>query len=190
MSQTWLASGIEIVVILFAAFSGFLVGIAPPGDADARFAVGIGSFVSLIALLLTKALARERPAKRYKRVWIISAIILFAGVIASAFIYKQKYDALTFEYPPGSTKAEHVAGTELTQEAQLYQQEHPGISNAQLLAKYGGLEYKSRVWPEWSLRKARIWLVTSYLTLVLTLSGSIFALTEGALGKAERKKIG
>src|SRR6266446_6078064 len=176
MNRSILAKGIEIVGVLFAAFGGFLIGIAPPQAADAKFAVGIGSLLALIILFTIAALAK----KEYRNAWIITAVWLFVIAVGTAYYYKGLYDTLTFEYPPGGIKVDHIAGTELTQAARDYRQQHEGISNAQLLAKFGGLQNKGKVWPEISVNKARRKLISSYVILVLAIAGSIFALTEGA----------
>jgi hypothetical protein len=186
VNKSLLTKGIEVIGALFAAFGGFLVGVAPPQAADARFAVGISSFLALIILFLIAALTK----KKYRRVWIIAAACLFVVAAAGAYYYKTTYDALTFEYPPGSTRADHIAGTELTQSASEYKQQHEGISNAQLLAKFGGLENKGEVWPETSVNSARTKLIASYVLVVLAIAGSIFALTEGALGSASVTRAG
>jgi hypothetical protein len=186
MNQKVLVKGIEIVGVLFAAFGGFLAGIAPPQAADARFAVGISSFLALIILFIVAALSE----KKYRRVWIIAAACLFVLAVGVAYYYKTTYDTLAFEYPPGSTKAEHIAGTELTTAAREYKQQHEGISNAQLLAKFGGLQSKGKVWPEASVNSARTKLIVSYVILILAIASAIFALTEGALGNAVRRQVG
>jgi hypothetical protein len=186
MQQGILAKGVEIVGFLFAAFGGFLTGIAPPETADARFAVGLSSFLALILLLIIAALAQPQSPKRWRNYWLGAAICLCALATLAAFVYKSYYDTLTFEFPPGSTKVEHIAGTELMPDAQLYKQRNPGISNAQLLDDFGGLENKGLVWTEESTRKARTHLIGSYVVLVLTLAGSIFALTEGTLARPQR----
>jgi hypothetical protein len=177
MNNNVLARGIEVVGVLFAAFGGFLAGIAPPQAADARFAVGISSFLALIILFTIVAVTK----KKYRKTWIITAVALFVVAAGAAYYYKTSLDALTFEYPPGSTQAEHIAGTELTQAARDYRQQHEGISNAQLLARFGGLQNKGKVWPEESVRSARARLIVSYVILVLAIASAIFALTEGAL---------
>lgn len=188
MNRGVLIKGIEIVSVLFAAFGGFLAGIAPPEEADARFAVGISSSLALIILFTVAALSK----KKYRVTWIIASACLFVVAIGAAYYYKTTYDALTFEYPPGS----HVAGTELTPEAREYQQRHAGLSNAQLLARFGGLPNKGRVWPEASVNSARAKLIFVYVVLVLAISSAIFGLTEGVLvstpvrrgGQAGRRK--
>ena len=180
MDRRILSKGIEVVGVLFAAFGGFLAGIAPPQSADARFAVGISSFLALIILFTIAALSN----KKYRTRWIISAVCLFVVAAGAAYYYKGIYDALTFEYPPGNRKAEHIAGTELTPIASNYKQQHPDLSNSQLLAKFGGLQYKGKVWTEESVNSARRKLITSYVVLVLAIAAAIFALTEGALSHA------
>lgn len=178
MDRSVLVKGIEIVGVLFAAFGGFLVGIAPPQTADAKFAVGISSLLALIILFTIVALAK----KEYRTAWIITAVCLFMVGAGAAYYYKTIFDELTFAYPAGSTKIEYVAGTELTTAASDYRQQHQGISNAQLLAKFGGLQNRGKVWPEDSANKARRKLTSSYVILVLALATAIFALTEGVLG--------
>jgi nicotinamide riboside transporter PnuC len=177
MNNSLLVKGIEIVGVLFAAFGGFLVGMAPPQAADAKFAVGLSSFLALIILFIISALAK----RKYRRAWLIIAGVLAFVILFAGYYYKTNYDALTFEYPPGSTQVEHIAGTELTQEAREYKESHPGISNAQLLAKFGGLENKGEVWMEESVSKGRTKLIGIYVFLVLAIASAIFALTEGVL---------
>jgi hypothetical protein len=53
--------------VLFVAFGGFLTGVVPPKDADAKFAVGVSSFVALIVLFLCSALSNKRSAARQVR---------------------------------------------------------------------------------------------------------------------------
>lgn len=177
MNNKYLIKGIEIIGILFAAFGGFLVGVAPPQEADARFAVGLSSFLALIILFIISASSN----KEYRKWWLISGIVLVFVILFAAYNYKSNYDALAFEYPPGNSQVRYVAGTELTQDAKTYKSEHPGLSNSQLLAKFGGLQNKGRVWVEESISSARTKLISSYLFLVLTIAGAIFALTEGVL---------
>lgn len=178
MNKTVLVKGIEVVGVLFAAFGGFLVGIAPPQAADARFAVGISSFFALIILLLISSLAR----KKYRKAWITVAICCLILAIVASYYYKVSYNELTFEFPPGNPKVEYVAGTELTPLAQKERRDDPGISNAKLLAGFGGPRFIFKVWPEASLNAARKKLIFAYVILVTALASSIFSLTEGTLG--------
>jgi uncharacterized membrane protein len=179
MKKNILVKSLEIVGVLFAAFGGFFVGIAPPQATDSKFAVGLSSFLALIILLAVAAATK----RKYRARWILTSFILFVTSIAAALYYKVNYDALTFEYPPENTEVEHIAGTQLTPAAADYVRDHPGISNSQLLAKFGGLENKGKVWSIESINRARTKLTVSYVSLVLSISGAVFALTEGALAQ-------
>jgi hypothetical protein len=179
MNNDLLIKGTKVVGVLFAAFGGFFVGIAPPQAADAKFAVGLSAFLALIVLFIISALCK----KKYRSVWLITACVLSVVIMFAAYYYKSNYDALAFEYPPGNTPVEHIAGTELTQDAREYKQKNPNLSSSQLLAKFGGLENKDEVWTEESISKARTKLIGSYVFLVLAIAGAVFALTEGVLVK-------
>lgn len=183
MNNKYLIKGIEIIGILFAAFGGFLIGIAPPQEADAKFAVGVSSFLALIILFIISALSN----KEYQKRWLISGIVLFFVILFAAYNYKSNYDNLAFEYPPGNSQVEHIAGTELSQDAIDYKNEHPGLSNSQLLAKFGGLQNKERVWKKESISQAGTKLIGSYVFLVLVIASAIFALTEGVLSQTPLK---
>jgi hypothetical protein len=178
MSNGILVRAIEVVGILFAAFGGFLVGVAPPQDADARFAVGISSFFALIVLLFVSSLS----GKKYRRVWLTVAVVSFALTVAAAYYYKSNYDSLTFSFP--NTEGKHIAGTYLTPKAQEERDKNPSISNMDLVTGFGGLPYVTRVWPDAAISAAKNKLVFSYVFLVTALALSIFALTEGTLGAA------
>jgi hypothetical protein len=176
MNNSILVRAIEVVGILFAAFGGFLVGIAPPQDADARFAVGISSFFALIVLLFVSSLS----GKKYRKAWLTVAVISFALTAAGAYYYKSCYDSLTFSYP--HTEGRHIAGTYLTPQAQKAKDDNPSISKMELVAGFGGLPLATRVWPDAAMNAAKSKLVFSYVFLVTALALSIFALTEGTLG--------
>jgi hypothetical protein len=186
MNQAVLLRGIEIVTFLFAAFGGFLTGMAPPNATEARFAVGIGSFLSLFALLFISAVARRRPSRAQVRRWLAAAVILALGAVGSAWLYKDLFDRLTFAYPPESTTVNQIAGAELTAEAAAYLHANANLTKAQLLARFGGLENKTRVWPEDSLKTAASKLIATYIVFVVTLAGSLFAIIETT---AARRRI-
>jgi len=178
MNKNVLTKSIEVVGILFAAFGGFLAGIAPPEAADSRFAVGLTSFIALIILMIIAALARGGR----RRGWITTACVFLVVAIAAGFTYWSLTTKYTFPYPSTSRKLEHIAGTTLTGPASAYRDDHPGISNSDLLAKFGGIAKKDLVWPPESVRAARLRLMTAYVFLVISIATAIFALAEGALG--------
>ena len=179
MKQNILVRAIEVVGVLFAAFGGFLVGVAPPQAADSRFAVGLSSFITLVILLLIASLSR----KKHRRIWILTAVFALILAAGTAYYYKSSYDELVFEYPPiGEPKRKYVAGTTLTPEGEKLKRENPGISTAKLVSGVGGWDLRGKLWPEASLNAARRKLVFSYVVLVIAFATSIFALTEGVLG--------
>jgi hypothetical protein len=178
-----LAWAIETVTFVFAMFGGFFTAIAPPSEADSRFAVGISSFLMLILLLFISVFAQGRLKKKHKKVWLIVAAAMFVTAGASAFVYKWNVDRLTFGFPPENPETIHVAGTQFTEDADAYLATHPGVTTSQLVAKFEGVENRELVWTPDSLRKARMILTANYVLLVLTLSGTIFCLTEGLLAQ-------
>jgi hypothetical protein len=177
-----LVRGLQVVGVLFAAFSGFLIGIAPPEEVDARFAVGFGSMASLVVLFLVTAVTGDRTPEERRRLWLPIAVLLFGFFLVVAFAYYDSRDDLLFAYPPESRgPREHVSGTVLTQRARNAIAEHPDLENlspAQLVAKLGGLTHKEAVWTRASLQQARNRLLALYVALVICLSGAIFALIE------------
>jgi hypothetical protein len=176
-----LVRSVEIVSFLFVTFGGFLAGIAPPGEADARFAVGMASFLTLVALLVISALARRRPTRVQRRRWLMSSIILVVLATASAITYKQWSAERLFSYPPESTTVSQIAGTSLTDTAKNYLKLHPNLNNAQLLARFGGIQNKHLVWNQQSINNSALQLIATYVIFVVTLASSIFALIEGRL---------
>ena len=92
-----LATFIEVVTFLLAAFGGFLKNIAPPDQVGASFPVGILSFLTLIVLMIVSALGRQSSAKNTGRRWILAGAILFLIALPSAFVYR--HTASNFTYP-------------------------------------------------------------------------------------------
>ena len=179
--QKLLKRGIEAVTFIFAMFGGFLTNIAPPEEANSRFAVGLTSFLSLIVLLIITALVKKPLSRKSKRRWLAVATALFVLSVGSALAYLWNLDRLTFSYPPESARAEYVGGTRLTPEALQYRGEHPDVTISGVVADFGGMGNRELVWPPEAIRSAKLILIINYILLVLGLAGSIFCLTEGLL---------
>src|SRR5438552_8624437 len=94
-----LATAIEVVVFLFAAFGGFLRGVAPPEEADSKFAVGIASLLCLCLLLGISALLRLSPLAKYYSIVIAVTGVLFVVALVAAFVYKYNLGRLLFAWP-------------------------------------------------------------------------------------------
>jgi hypothetical protein len=182
-----LVKAVEVVVFIFAVFGGFLSGIAPPEEANAKFSVGVSSFFALVILLLIAAISSNTPVRKYKKWWLTAASAAFLFALAAAFSYKSNLERFTFPYPPESLKAEYIAGTEMTAEAKDYQ-EKSGRTTSGVVAAFGGLSNREKVWSSSSIQKAQRILIVNYVALVLSFSISIFCLTEGVLGKSRQRK--
>jgi len=176
-----LSRSVEVVAFIYAAFGGFLQNIAPPEEANARYAVGISSILALCVLLFISSVTKGQPKRKYKRRWLTAAGVLFAVAIAAAFAYRWNIDRLTFPFPPESRAAEYVAGTELTSLAKELLEESPGITTSELVDRSGGLAMRGRVWTEESIRVAKMTLSVNYVLLTLSLATVLFCLTEGIL---------
>jgi len=176
-----LVSFIEIVVFLFAAFSGFLTKIAPPEQTNASYAVGIGSFFVLIVLLLVSAIAKDAPAEKYRKGWVKAGIICFIIAIPVGLAYPWILGKLTYPYPPppDAPVAIHVNGWEPTETAQKFIRDNPGKSSPGQLEL--NLPYED-IWISSSLSKAKIILLLSYTALILSIATAIFCLLEANLG--------
>ena len=166
----------EMVAFLFAAFSGFLKGIAPPEQA-ARVSVGTASFLALCVFLLLSFQGKKKVPVAEHRFWVMTGGALTIFAAASALLYVYNRDRLTFAYPPEPPSAEYIAGTQYTPTAQAFMKTN-GLSAPQALAQFGGLPNRHLVWTADSIIRARIILVASYLLFVLSLAGAIFSLVE------------
>src|SRR5437870_1178861 len=107
-TRTIVTKAIELIGFLFAAFGGFLTDIAPPEGDDARYSVGITSFLALIVLLFASAIAKNLPVRKFKRICLIAAAIFFCSAVVSTFWYKHNLDRLTFAYPPEAIRAQYI----------------------------------------------------------------------------------
>lgn len=172
-----LAKFIQIVVFLFAAFGGFLNEVAPPTQTNPKMAVGLGSFLVLIVLLITSAIARNLPAARSNKKWIIAGCFFFVLAVVSGMLYPWTLSKLTYYYPPppDAAVAWRVNGLELTQTAKDFIEREPGNYGPAQLEQ--NLRYED-IWTESSLAKAKLLLLSNYLCLVLSISTSIFCLLE------------
>lgn len=172
-----LAKFIQIVVFLFAAFGGFLNEVAPPTQTNPKMAVGLGSFLVLIVLLIISAVARNVPAAKSNKKWIVAGCVFFVLAGVSGLLYPWTLSKLTYYYPPppDAAVAWRVSGLELTQTAKDFIEREPGNYGPAQLEQ--NLRYED-IWTERSLAKAKLLLLSNYLCLVLSISTSIFCLLE------------
>jgi hypothetical protein len=180
-TKTILTRGIEVVTFFFAAFSSFLIDIAPPGETDSRFAIGISSIFMLFILLFISATTKKQRREKMKKIWLLVSIVFFISSIVSSFVYKSNLDSLTFPYPPEQKKAEYIAGADMTPEAQRYHEDNPLKTPSEILAAFEGPASIERVWPKESLNRAKMILTVNYVIVVLSFATMLFCLTEGIL---------
>jgi hypothetical protein len=177
-THAMLARAVQGVTFLFAAFSGFLRGIAPPEETGSGFAVGVASLLSLCVLLLLSSRSRNRkPTAKERRLWLSMAGSLTVVAVGAALTYYYNTNRLTFGYPADNPHGWYVAGTEyLAPAATLARQAQ--LSPAKVVAEFGGLPNTYLVWRKESIDRARLILVTNYLVFTLSIAGAVFSLVE------------
>lgn len=185
-----IARSIGIVSFIFAAFGGFLKDIAPPEEAHAKYAIGISSMLVLCLLLVISALSQHKPQKKFKNQWLTTSIITFILTIIFSLMYYWLSLKYTFTYPSENEIEELIAGSMLTPDAKEYLNRiYPqNLDNSQLLADFGGIKNRHMVWTNSSIIKVKIILTITYIMLVLSLSTTIFCLTEGILTRLKAKR--
>lgn len=187
-SSKILAVSVEVVTFLFAAFGGFLQGIAPPDDADARFAVGLGSILALGILLWIAAAKRSWFQGRRRNAWLAVAASCLVLAVVVGTVYWHQRSQRTFPFPPEQAEPLYVAGTELTEVGKDFVDEHGDtMTISEIVDAFGGPANRELLWTHASIGRARMLLIVLYLLSVLTVATGIFSLTEGILAKNARK---
>ena len=176
-----LIRAVEAVTFLFTAFSGFLKGIAPPEAETTVSAVGAASVLAVCIFLWFSG--RSIKGAKAERALRRTGGVLSIVAAAAALLYFYNLDRLTFDYPPQTREVKYIAGTEYSRDAAKWIADN-NFSPADLpdlVAKFGGPQYKELVWTKESIQRARAILITSYLLFVLSIAGAVFALMEGQI---------
>jgi hypothetical protein len=182
-----LASSIEVVVFLFAAFGGFLGKVAPPEETNPSYVVGIVSFLVLILLLIVSAFSRRPRGRNRRGAWIAAGIASFLIAVSSAFLYPRMLHKYTYSDSLEKPTEVRVHGSEsgLTELAKEWVRENPLDANpAVLVRKFP----PGQVWTPESIENARTVLLATYSTLVLSLATAIFCLLEVTTGSGNKQK--
>ena len=177
-----LLKAVGIIGFVLSAFGGFLLGIAPPAEADAWRAVGYSSFFVLVILLYISVLSRTRWRKSSRDRWLAVSALFFLIAVYSAVKYEDRLERLTFWYPPDHPRDRYVAGTVFTPLGQKYANLDPGKAVFEF-----GLENREELWTRDSILHSRHLLKVNYVVLVVSLAATIFCLTEGAMAKSTRR---
>ena len=176
-----LASFIEVVAFLLAAFGGFLKKVAPPLQVGASYPVGILSFLTLITLLAISAFARQRTDPAAKRRWAIAGIVLGALALGAGIAYLHALDSYT--YPQRSALESRkicAADTYLTPDAARYRLTNPGATAEDLEQNLSDND----IWTSAGIERAETALLVSYLVLVLSIAAAVFCLIEANMSPA------
>lgn len=169
---------IGVAVVFLGAFGGFLKKIQPPeSESDFNFSYGVSCFLTVLVILMLKITLKRRTAKKIVGVKIIAfiSLVLF---IASSIFYYDKYQNLTFLYPPTKgQKIRYMGGVKMHDLASKYMEERR-FTPAQVVADNGGIDFRERVWPTNEIYRAKLILNGLYITLIFSLSMSFFSFIE------------
>lgn len=181
-----LKQGIQIVIIVFAAFGGFLFHIAPPGN-NVKVAVGIGQFTTLCLLLYISAfsiyslsLNKKRYKKNYK-IWLVICGLAILSTLLSGVQYFQKHNELTVKvdkwdmtFTKGTLTPESL---EICKEDNLTSE--LSCEDALLKNFYTAEQVeKGFLWSEKSIKSSQLTLLIWYLVFLISLSFSLFSSLE------------
>ena len=180
--KTLVGRGVEIVTFIVSLFGGTFEKIAPPEETSVAFTLGIASTAALIVYFIVRAAARGRLTAKTRKKWFVVAVVTLVAFLGFAFKYNNDRDRLTFLWPPSdSNQVLKVAGETLTQEAQEARKKDPNLTSAQLVSGFGGIDARTRVWTDASIRKASTTLKVDYVLMFLSAAIAIFCTTEGIL---------
>jgi hypothetical protein len=170
-----LATFIEVVTFLLAAFGGFLKNIAPPDQVGASFPVGILSFLTLIVLMIVSALGRRSSAKNAGRVWIVAGAILFLIALPSAFAYRHLASNFTYPQTIDLAKRKISASDDyLTADARQFKLANPNAAPEEVAHNFP----EGAVWTREGINHSESMLLLAYVCLVLSIAAAIFCLLE------------
>lgn len=145
----------------------------------------IALLISLvISLMVSFFLKLKRNTKTKNRLKLIS-LVLFLFLLTVFFLFIQAYNTRTFSYHDNeaSTLTYYVKGKTLQpmskQYSQLYlDQKKEYISDEKLVAKFGGPLKADQVWTSDSIKSNRMYLIVTYIIVVLFFVSLVCMLTE------------
>ncbi|RXK58940.1 hypothetical protein ESA94_16265 [Lacibacter luteus] len=191
-----LKSGIQIIGVLFAAFGGFLLNIAPPGGII-KLSVGIAQFIILCILLYIAALSvyslaldKRQYKKNYKTWLMICGIALVSTVITSVVYFKQ-YNHLIIKVDRWD--AIYVRGILNDKSLAICKEENISGEHScemELLNNYYTAEQieDGYLWSPESIKSSQLTLLICYLAFILSLSVTLFSAIELLSSNLKEKK--
>lgn len=181
-----LKNGIQIIAILFAAFGGFLLNIAPPGGAI-KLSVGIAQFITLCLLLYISAfsiyslsLNKSRYKKNFKT-WLVICGIALISTIVTAIVYFQQYNHLVIKIDKWD--AAYVKGYLSFESLKICKEEKNDTEHGCEMELLNNFYTAQQVedgflWTRESMKASQLRLLIWYLAFILSLSISLFATIE------------
>lgn len=168
-----LQSVIEIVVMLFAAFGGFLTVVAPPpGANDTASAVGLASFVAVVVFVLAKLYMSLLPARTMMVVTLVMATLSGGVFVVNGVSYLYFVDRYTFRFPEGEPDGRiMLAAPEYAPAGRLLVAAQPELdgAHAAILAKAGEAQ-SHEIWSPKAVVATRRQMTVKYITMVLALT--------------------
>lgn len=157
-----------LIAVMFGLFGGALSKLLEI-DEMTKFYTALSSLIGLVISLLVSFLLKGKWSNHLKNNLKIISIILFAGLILTAYLHTKYFMECTFSYPnyDGSTSY-YVKGYEYTPLAQKYKASHPEIKSDTDLIYIGFSPAEiDMVWTQESIQENLLKLITSYSLLVI-----------------------
>ena len=188
-----ITKAIQLVGVLTSAFGGALIKVQPPGAGPQQTAGFIGSFSALIVLLIIWAIVRNFYIKYIRRIWLAVSVVFFVGFLYLSNIYSNDKDRWVIGLPPEAPSEYLIVGDTLAQFGIDLKnnsiKRKLQTDNAHLVDNAGGKDFITAIWTPGSINWTSGRLVNEYIYIMIFLSGCIFSLTEGAIGKANPKYL-
>ncbi len=126
-----------------------------------------------------------------RTIWIVIGSIFFFFFLFASFIYRNNKEKYVVGFPPENPKDYYIVGDALSKygkglKSNAIQRRLP-IDNSHLIKYANGVDSITSIWTEGSIEKVTMGLVNEYTLVMVLLSGAIFSLIEGALGKNNEK---
>jgi hypothetical protein len=193
MTRAAILAAIQIVGAILSAFGGALIKAEPPGVDVANAASYIGSFASVVVLLIITAVAKHFKKITTSIVWLALTLIAFLGFVGVALVYEQNRRALTVGEPPAPAVATkwRVIGTKKTpfgEQVFAKAQAEGKTDVAVVLSGVKSGDPISLVWTEASIQDSVKKLTAEYVMVIVLLSIAIFCGVEAAFSTAPARR--
>lgn len=183
---TILKNGIQIIVILFAAFGGFLLNIAPPGGII-KLSVGISQFITLCLLLYISALSvysltlNKRQYKKNYKIWLIACGLALVLSITTSIVYFKQHNQLVVKVDRWD--AVFVKGTLSYESLKICKEEkiiNEHLCEMEMLNNFYTAEQieNGLLWTKDSMKASQFALLIWYLAFIVSLSITLFSAIE------------